>query len=285
MEKLKIWFADFWPEWNKEDFITPILKKYFEIELDKNHPDVLIHSMFNKMSDTVNYKCKKILILGENFRPQQFGSDYSISFDPHSETNFRLPLWQICILLCPQYKERLYNRLNYKEEEFQRWCAFTVSNPSNFMRISAYNYLSQYKRISSYGKVLTNDFSLQRVTQGKYWRDAKDEFFLKRPHKFMITYENTPQKYYCTEKLMDAFLVGSMPIYWGDTRVGEDWNPDAFINVMKYTGWGDEIKRIDSNREYFDKYYKQPVFTPEQKLKLEDNLKNFETWLIKVIKK
>jgi len=285
MEKLKIWFADFWPDWNYEDFITPILKKYFDITLDANNPDVLFHSIFNQIKDTPRYKCKKILFLGENWRPSQFGSNYSISFDPTSETNFRLPLWQVYLLKNPELKERLYNRLNYKEEEFKRWCAFIVSNPSNFMRIGAYQSLNQYKRVHSYGKVLTNDFSLQHIPPGKYWRDAKDEFFLKNPHKFMITYENMPYRYYCTEKLMDAFLVGAMPIYCGDPRVSEDWNPDAFINVMKYTGWMDEIKRIDTYREYFDQYYKQPVFTPTQKEKLEANLNNFESWLIEVIKK
>jgi len=285
MEKLKIWFADFWPDWNYEDFITPILKKYFDITLDANNPDVLFHSIFNQIKDAPRYKCKKILFLGENWRPSQFGSNYSISFDPTSETNFRLPLWQVYLLKNSELKERLYNRLNYKEEEFKRWCAFIVSNPSNFMRIGAYQLLNQYKHVNSYGKVLTNDFSLQHIPPGKYWRDVKDEFFLKNPHKFMITYENTPYRYYCTEKLMDAFLVGAMPIYCGDPRVSEDWNPDAFINVMKYTGWMDEIKRIDTHREYFNKYYEQPVFTPTQKEKLESNLNNFESWLVEVIKK
>ena len=285
METLKIWFADFWPEWKDEDFITPILKQHFNVVLDQQKPDVVFHSIFGGMKESANYKCKKILYLGENHRPEQFKADYSISFDPHSNTNYRLPLWQVYILKKPELKERLYNRLNYKEEDFVRWCSFTVSNPSNLMRISAYQSLSQYKKVSSYGKVMPNDPILQKYSSGKYWRDAKDSFFLANPHKFMLTYENTPYPYYCTEKLMDAFLVGAMPIYHGDPKVSKDWNPDAFINVMKYTGWMDEIKRIDKNREYFDQYYKQPVFTPEQKQDLEMNLSGFKTWLIDKIKK
>jgi hypothetical protein len=285
MDKLKIWFGDFWPEWNIEDFITPILNKHFEVVSDRDKPDVMFHSIFNKMSETPNYKCKKVLILAENWRPSQFKSDYSISFDPHSETNFRLPLWQMYMLLWPNLKNRLYNRLNYNEDQFVRWGAFTVSNPSNVMRIAAYQQLNQYKKVSSYGKVLTNDFVLQNYTKGKYWRDAKDSFFLANPHKFMLVYENTQYPYYCTEKLMDAFLVGAMPIYLGDPKVSRDWNPDSFINVMKYMGWMDEIKRIDKNWEYFNQYYTRPAFTPEQKQDLEMNLMGFETWLIDKIKK
>ena len=112
MDKLRIHFCDFWPEWKDEDFISPILKNHFELVLDKEHPDVVFHSIFNKMIEIPKYKCKKVLILAENWRPEQFKSDYSISFDPHSTTNYRLPLWQICILLKPELKERLYNRLN-----------------------------------------------------------------------------------------------------------------------------------------------------------------------------
>ncbi len=285
MDKLKIWFADFWPEWNDENFISLILKKHFELVLDKNNPDVVFHSIFGGRQETAKYKCKKILYLGENWRPEQFKSDYSISFDPHSNTNYRLPLWQVYILLKPELKGRLYNRLNWKEEEFQQWCSFIVSNPSNFMRNSAFHQLSQYKPVRSYGRYLTNDFALTKASEGRYWRDAKDEFFLKCPHKFMMTYENIPYRYYCTEKLMDAFLVGSMPIYMGDPKVAEDFNPGAFINVMKNTGWLDEIKRIDGNREYFNHYYKEPVFTPRQKEKLEENLEAFEAWLINIVNK
>jgi hypothetical protein len=283
MNKLKLWFADFWPEWKDEDFISPILKKEFELVLDKNNPDIVFHSIFGGKQEIAKYKCKKILYLGENWRPDQFKSDYSISFDPHSNTNYRLPLWQVYILLKPELKERLYNRLN--RNEFEQFGAFAVSNPSNFVRNSAFYQLNQYKSVRSYGRYLTNDFSLIKASNGRYWRDAKDEFFLNHPHKFMLAYENTPYRYYCTEKLMDAFLVGAIPIYYGDPKVAEDWNPKAFINAMKLPEWLEEIKKIDKNREYFDQYYKQPIFTPEQKDKLEENLEAFEAWLINVVKK
>jgi alpha(1,3/1,4) fucosyltransferase len=284
MDKLKIWFTDFWPEWNEENFISPILKNHFELVLDKNNPDVVFHSIFGGRQESLKYKCKKILYLGENWRPEQFKSDYSISFDPHSTTNYRLPLWQVYILLKPELKERLYNRLNWKEEEFQKWCAFVVSNSSNFMRNAAFIQLNNYKNVKSYGRYLTNDSGLQQASKGRYWRDAKDEFFLKHPHKFMMAYENTPYRFYCTEKLMDAFLVGSMPIYCGDPRVGEDWNKQAFIDGTKGFDF-ERIKKMDSDYGLFKSVYEQPVFTEEQKHSLEWNLSGFEEWLVEIVKK
>lgn len=82
---------------------------------------------------------------------------------------------------------------------------------------------------------------------------------------------------------MDAFLVGSMPIYWGDPRVGEDWNKEAFIDVTK--GDFDKIFRVDKDWELFKSIYNQPIFTDEQKEKLEENLETFNAWLINIIKR
>ena len=282
LPELRIAYADFWPEWNDENFIEPILSKYYNVIIDQKNPDVLFHSIFGGMRETPKYKCKKVLFLGENHRSQKFGSDYSISFDPHTESNFRLPLWQVYLLLKPELKNKLFNRVNH--ESFDRFCSFTVSNSGNFMRNGMFKQLSQYKFIHSYGRYLTNDSTLQHASQGKYWRDAKDDFFLKYKHKFSITYENSPHPWYTTEKLMDAFLVGSMPIYWGDPKVKEDWNQEAFIDVNYFGNIIDVIKKMDSDKEAFNSKYHQPVFTDSQKDKLENNLEEFEHWLLKIVK-
>jgi len=284
LETIKIAYADFWPEWNEENFIEPILKKHYNIVVDQKNPDVLFHSIFGGMRETPKYKCKKVLYLGENWRPGQFGSHYSISFDPHSETNFRLPLWQVYLLLHPELKDQLFNKVRH--QEFERFCSFTVSNASNGLRINHFDKISEYKRVHSYGKVRTNDLSLQQLSKGKYWRDAKNQFFLDHPHKFMMAYENTLYPYYCTEKLMDSFLAGSIPLYWGDPTVAADWNLRAFMNIPKLGGsWLEAIKIIDTDKGLFEEIYNAPVFLDEQKEKHLNNMEEFEYWLInKVLK-
>ena len=283
METLKIAYADFWPEWEDENFIEPVLKKHYNVVIDQQNPDVLFHSIFGGMQETPKYKCKKILFLGENYRASKFFSDYSISFDPHTPTNFRLPLWQVYILMRPYYLNSLFDRLHHST--FERFASFTVSNGNNFMRNGIFQQLNSYKRVHSYGRYLTNSYELQNASKGKYWRDAKESVFKEYRHKFAITYENTPYPYYCTEKIMDGFLEGSVPIYWGDPKVKEDFNEKAFINVNDHGGdLLNFIKKMDLNKEIFEEKYNEPVFTNSQKDKLENNLKKFETWLIKSIK-
>jgi len=285
MDKLKILFCDFWPEIVYENIFLPILQKYFDVEITANNPDVIIHSIFGNMKQTPNYKCKKILFIGENYRAINYPSDYSISFDAPTDKNYRLPLWQYYLILQPGLKEKLFNRSN-NSETFDRFCSFVVSNPANFLRNAIYDQISSYKFVHSYGRFKTNDFSLQRISQGKYWRDAKYDFFLQNKHKFAITYENNPYPRYCTEKLMDAFLGGSLPIYWGDSKIEEDWNEKAFINAMKLgSNTINVVKKLDVDDELFKSMYTQPVFTDEQKKRHISNMNEFENWLVAVIKK
>lgn len=279
MENLKIYYCDFWPEWQDENFIEPILKKHFNILIDKKKPDVVFHSLFGGFKESSKYNCKKIQFIGENSRPHP-GSDFSISFDVHSEKNYQLPLWQAFILKKPEYLDRLFNRVNHSK--FVRFAAFVVSNPNNFLRNSAFYQLNNYKRVHSYGRYLTNDSMLVDYSKGKYWRDAKDSFFTINPHKFMIAFENNAYPHYTTEKLMDAFLVGSMPIYNGDPKVKEVFNEKAFI--IQNTSWIDVIKKMDEDPELFEDKYHQPIFLPNQKDALIENLDMFEEWLIKKIK-
>lgn len=289
MQKLRVAFLDFWPDFQQdENIFLPILKKYFDVEVTSNNPDVIIHSIFGGMKETPNYKCKKILFLGENYRPNQFKTDYSISFDPQSDTNYRLPLWQYFLILRPELQDKLFGERTIPEK-FDRFCSFVVSNPNNFMRNGFFHKmnLQSFGKVHSYGRYLSNSTELQEASKGKYWRDAKYEFMLKFKHQFSIAFENNSYPYYCTEKIMDAFLGSSIPLYWGDPKINEDWNKEAFINVGKI-GVDETINllrqmQVDQSLEY--KMRKAPIFTNEQKQRHLENIKNFEYWLINTIKK
>lgn len=292
LPKLKIAFIDFWPEWNDENFITPILEKNYNIIIDNKKPEIVFYSIFG--NNNAKYKCKKILYVAENIRypynqtirnninTAYRTADYTISFDPETNKNYRLPLWQVFILRNPSYWNNLTNKVQH--DNFERFCSFTVSNPSNQERIYAFDKLSKYKKVHAYGKVRMNDLGLKKASNGKYWREAKDQFFIEHPHKFSITYENTSYPYYCTEKLMDSFLAGSIPLYSGDPKVVIDWNSKAFLNIPKLgITWLEAVKNIDTNKELFQQYYNEPVFTEDQQKNHKNNMDEFSSWLIEKI--
>ncbi|CAK0823016.1 unnamed protein product, partial [Prorocentrum cordatum] len=62
---------------------------------------------------------------------------------------------------------------------------------------------------------------------------------LLRPYRFALVFENKLVPGYVTEKIVNAFLAGSIPIYWGSSAVLDVFNADAFIYANAIQGSGD----------------------------------------------
>lgn len=49
---------------------------------------------------------------------------------------------------------------------------------------------------------------------------------------FPIELENAQQETYFTEKILDCFATGTIPVYWGAPDIGDYFNEDG---IIKYT--------------------------------------------------
>jgi len=61
-----------------------------------------------------------------------------------------------------------------------------------------------------------------------------------KDYRFSITIENTKTDYYFTEKLIDCFMTGTVPIYWGCPSIDKFFNIKGMIII-------DSIDNIDIN--------------------------------------
>lgn len=50
-------------------------------------------------------------------------------------------------------------------------------------------------------------------------------------YMFSIAHENASYDGYFTEKVLDCFATGTIPIYWGDPTISETFNPDGIITL------------------------------------------------------
>jgi hypothetical protein len=50
-----------------------------------------------------------------------------------------------------------------------------------------------------------------------------------RDYSFSLVIENSRNDYYFTEKLIDSFITGTVPIYWGCPSIGDFFNLDGMI--------------------------------------------------------
>ena len=107
------------------------------------------------------------------------------------------------------------------------------------------------------------------MTYGGRWRNntggrVKDKLALLREHKFAIAFENAAYPGYTTEKIVDAFLAGTIPIYWGDPAVTQFFNSKAFIQCREgepLTDVFQRIQKINESPECYEAMLREPMFT------------------------
>lgn len=242
MKEIKIGFTDFWGNFNPEDnFITQVLRSKYRCVLSEN-PDYLFFSTFG--CSHLKYDCVKIMFIGENLTPDFNLCDYALGFDwlEFGDRYMRLPLY----LVRDNFKDFIPNSTITDEVALNRkFCSIVVSNTKNAnpMRERFFRLLSEYKQVDSGGRLWNNI--------GGSIAD-KDHFISQ--YKFNIAFENSRSYGYTTEKIIDAMIADTLPIYWGNPLVHRDFNPKSFINISDYQTAEKAVERImelDNNDDLY----------------------------------
>ncbi|MCR4586644.1 MAG: hypothetical protein K5686_13085 [Lachnospiraceae bacterium] len=256
MKKIKIDFVDFWKDLDKEDnYFINRLRRYYDVEVSEDAP-VIFASCFGDRAYDMEDKVK-ICFTGENYIPDLNIYDYVMGFSHMSfgDRYLRLPLYAL-------YTERIKEAMDKhtKPDAYylskKKFCNRVVSNPdSHPMRESLYEKLSRYKKVDSGGRYKNNVGGA-----------VADKMAFERDYRFTLAFENTSTPGYVTEKILEAFAGDTVPIYWGDPLIADEFNPDAFINCMEYDSEEDIIKRIkevEEDEQQYLKLMKAPMFREE----------------------
>jgi hypothetical protein len=273
MKEININFSGFWKGFEKENnFFYNILKKYYKINISEV-PEYLFVSVFSK--EHFKYDCIKIFYTGECISPNFNLFDYAIGFDhiKFPERYLRLPVYFMTYL-----EDSLKNALSkntriitFTQGRKDKFCSFVYSNiNADPMRTVLFNKINSYRKVDSGGKFLKNIDSpiIRRAGQKgdtfeSLKRLAEEKRQYESAYKFSIACENTSYPGYTTEKIIQSFAAGTIPIYWGDPVIGEIVNKKAFINVMDYKDLDEMlqvVKEIDSNDNQYFEMLQQPVF-------------------------
>lgn len=252
-QKLKLKFTDFYPGfiWNGH-CLYKYLNRYFELELSEN-PDLIIYSCYG--TEFLKYNCPRIFYTAENIRPDFRLCDFAVSFDYNTSANhLRIPLYSIYFDNDTLTKSKDIEKILRHKKGF---CSFVVSNATESEeRIRFFHQLSKYKEVASGGKYANN-------VGGPV--ENKRKFISE--YLFNIAFENTSYPGYTTEKIAEPWVEGCIPIYWGDSKVTLDINPDCFINIHDYKSFDEAInyiKKVDSSVELQKQYLEAPFFRGNQ---------------------
>ena len=107
----------------------------------------------------------------------------------------------------------------------------------------------------------------------------KDKIKFLSSYKFSIAMENSECDGYISEKIIDSFLAGTIPIYYGNYMVDEYINPKSYILIRDEKDMYKKIeyiKMIDNDDEKYKKFLKKGVLIDKNIAdKIEEELKLF----------
>ncbi len=250
---IRIAFADQKRGFNMQDNeYTALLRRHYELVITDQDPEYLIYSVFG--NDHLNYDCVRIFYTGECLVPNFNECDYAAGFDriEFGDRYIRFPYY-----LYHGYEEEyrsLKNRPVYTEADLRRkkgFCSFVVSNCfAQDKRAELFHTISTYKEVASGGRYLNNIGGA-----------VSDKLAFTADYKFSIACENACYPGYVTEKIVDAFAAGAVPIYYGDPDAVKDFNPKAFIHCSDYPDFEavkEAVKAIDQDDERYLQMLNEP---------------------------
>ena len=201
-----------------------------------------------------------IWFTGENVRPPPPGAGWSLTLSFEADTwpkNAYLPLWLLGtdafggrgkgFLGRPIGLERLRRRR--PDSEFVRRpkfaCAF-IRNPEP-TRLAAIEALREIGDVDVFGPMSG--------------RTVASKHQVARDYRFMLCMENDLYPGYVTEKPIEAWASGCIPLWWGLDR---EWtlNPESLVNLAAYSGLGPFIERVsalDASEALLEATWRQPL--------------------------
>ena len=221
--------------WLKSKLDDEFLLKY-----EENDPDYLIYNVF--YSDYLNPKYNntiKIALYTENVMADINYADYILS---HYHINYLDRCFKYSIFLL-----RNSSDINKKREETLRkpirkkFCGAVITNcrPFYLFRMNFIDKLNKYKKVDMGGRCNNN-----------INKNVTDKIEFLSDYKFSIAMENSNGDGYLSEKIIDSFRAGTIPIYYGDYFLDEFINPKTYILIKGEKDIKEKIeyiKKIDND--------------------------------------
>ena len=240
---VSITFQCFWPGFNPFDneilnlFRVITTRLGFDLTVCNDNADILIFSCFGNLDPSLICSSTSIFYTGENIHPNYEHADYSLSFDYQSYCgrNLYCPLW-----LLRQYPFGVTNT-DYEPYE-----------PSLLLKVRC-----KEKQIDNRVAVVANNYTPMRLTAIQHLRNAgftvdlygshtnpvSDKIQTLNMYTMSLCFENSYRPGYVTEKLFDAFVSGTYPLYWGGVDF-QHFSTTSFFNFDPIENLSSQINRL-----------------------------------------
>lgn len=130
-----------------------------------------------------------------------------------------------------------------------------IKAPGLYEKTKLCSYITSFKQFTT-GHIkrmelfhkLKNDPDFKDHIFGRDYRNLPDKIDGLKDYMFSIVIENSIYPKYYTEKITDCFATGTIPIYYGDSSIGEDFDMNGIILMEDF-----DIKDLNKDL-YLSKY-------------------------------
>ena len=237
-----------------EEFLVRILSRRYRLGRD-DRPDFLVYSLTGHRHRL--YNCAKIWTHHEVYRPDWKECDYAIlPFQGNDPRQYYLPIFAYNRPPDPLVRRNVdWDRI---ASEKTRFCALLSAYVDRSVRhrMDFFHELNRRRKVDSIGRAANN-------TGWKAPGGHDPKLAALRPYRFTIAFENKELAGWTTEKMYDPLAVHTVPIFWGDRRAVEHFNPGAFINAHDFknlSDLADYVCAVDADEKLYRKYLEAPPF-------------------------
>ncbi|MBQ7161650.1 MAG: hypothetical protein IJR90_08080 [Clostridia bacterium] len=282
MKTVKIKFCNFWSSFDeRNNLFYNILKKHLNVELSDD-PDFVICSNRGKLFEYMKYDCPRLMFMGESLSPDWGSIDYCVGFDymDFGDRFFRLAYGFYFDDAKPFLPEKLTTEKAKEIFDSKKYfCNFIYRTASpNGIRDDMFRALSEYKPVVSPGLYMNN--VEKGSVKGITYKELNSYLELS---KFTIAGESFSFPGIVTEKIVRPFRFHSIPIYYGNPRIEEDFNNKAFIHCPDQESIPkivEQVKYLDTHDDdYLAMLMESPFYDNEWCVKRYAEL---EEWLVEV---
>ena len=212
---------------------------------------------------------------GENQRPPFGAWDAYLTFDAKFPTsnNFYCPLWILTSTdLVSKLEQSYWGRNSPTTQELLSPRVLRKPKKKFACAFIGKNYRLRLHAISELRKIGEVD-----VFGPGSRRPVDSPSDIARDYRFTMCFENDLYPGYITEKPFEAYLSGSVPIYYGiDSE--RYLNSSALLNLYDFESqeqWLNKVKELNSHKDLYESTYSQPLLNKSPDLtKLLDFLRN-----------
>ncbi len=94
---------------------------------------------------------------------------------------------------------------------------------------------------------IKNNKLIHQLGSGPQGKRISEKGEMVEPYKFSIVIENSNYPYYFTEKIMDCFISGTVPIYWGCDTIGKFFDDGGILKFSTLSELKAHLDKISAD--------------------------------------